>query len=238
MQGSLCCCCPFWNRPNAALQAPLLEGGERIIYGFPAGNLINQYRIYEDDFFYSFVRRGLQDDMRGGWKIHISLPPDIVQVRTAWNEVILPTLVQYDINYFKIATEAHLWETAAGEDGQGKAVTIYLVYNPEFQVQANNHAALREMLLVIRQGLENRNILPGVVPEIDLVIQNGAYFSCRCDAGMRQLDPELGTFLSINAEQAQLLAQENDTPPYNPANRPDFYGLHQLNLAPAQQLAI
>ncbi len=176
--------------------------------------------------------------MRGGWKIHISLPPNIAQVRTAWNDVILPVLVQYDIKYFKIATEARLWQTAEGEDGQGKTVTIYLVYNPEFQIQANNHATLREMLLVIKQGLENRNIPPGAVPEIDLVIQNGAYFSCRCDAGTRQLDPELGTYLSINAMQAQLLAQENHTLPHNPGNHSDSYGLHQLNLTPTQQLGI
>lgn len=227
-----CCCCSFFRRnANVGLREGLLSNNRNplLVYGIPLeDNLMNVYNIPNDKYFYLFIRKDVEEETIGDWKIHISLPNDNRQVAQAWNEVILPKLVQYNIAFFKITKEEHLGLATIGDD-QGKVVTIYLCYNYEFQHDQEKHADLINMLNEIHAGLVSRGINAGEKAHIDHAIDGSPYFSYRCDAGNREGIRE-GTFLPIDAHEAQFLAGQNNTAAYNPCNKPDLYGLDNISV--------
>lgn len=227
----LCC---FRSRHDEE-RLPLVDRANfNVFYGRPdpLRDFLN-YEYKKEKGFETLIHKERRDT-EFGWKIHVSLDPAVENVRRAWQDIIIPILIQYNIKEAKVAIPENLSIAA------GKVVTIYLVYNRELTPGEAGAQRLQSFLVDIENGLLGAGIRPGDKPEIDVRTQGSQFLSYRCELGPEVADDhraedEEPFYKPLTESEAKDAAELRGTSSSNPYEHPDIYGLSGIQININQQ---
>lgn len=193
---------------------------------------------------WEYRKKGYTPSMYG-WKLHIRLLREEENVARAWKQVIFPTLMHYEVKFFKIAKFKYLNDPSA----EGQICTVYLFDEHDFQSSrfnsrnrgcasiftfCNGHAKFVQMLHSIENGLISKRIEPSQKAELDSVISGSRFITYRNDHGVIQRQDEDGIMEehmpleveSVKEQHRKGLLQDLT----NPSGDPDIYDLANIRL--------
>jgi len=205
----------------------VFEYGEVIDKNRPPQLVHPDYKLYTDnDFYYTFLDRKLKK-FALDWKIHLSIREEVPNVADAWNNVVWPLIKKYHLKEVKVVRP----EALRRDCSDGKVVTIYLAYNPEFREDHMEHFKLRLFLQEIEEGLVARNIIPGSIPRIDRKIKGSQFIYYRCERG-KLIDEVDQVYNYVTDEKAESRVKKGKALfANNPYSYPDTYGLCKIDFS-------
>jgi len=191
--------------------------------------------ITSSDTYLEYRHKDFLNDVRFGWKLHISLDEKGSNVTKAWFGVIIPLFKKYKMASFKIKKVPKL-----GKHRDGKTVTVQLVYHTELQQKpCCKDVLIHTMIKELEAGLQDKKIVGGVVPSGDAKIQGSGFIYYRNEAGVRRGSINgVSAYTYLSSDQAKVIARNQGTAEYNPYSYTDEFRLGDLNLRPSSGCCI